>query len=33
MAAAMLKIKGLQVNYGGIQAVKGVTWKFARASS
>ncbi|RQS48993.1 ABC transporter ATP-binding protein, partial [Burkholderia sp. Bp8984] len=24
MAAAMLKIKGLQVNYGGIQAVKGV---------
>ncbi|HDR9206945.1 TPA: ABC transporter ATP-binding protein [Burkholderia vietnamiensis] len=23
MAAAMLKIKGLQVNYGGIQAVKG----------
>ena len=24
MATAMLKIKGLQVNYGGIQAVKGV---------
>ncbi|AJK47478.1 ABC transporter ATP-binding protein [Burkholderia plantarii] len=24
MAAAMLKISGLQVNYGGIQAVKGV---------
>ncbi len=24
MAAAMLNIKGLQVNYGGIQAVKGV---------
>ncbi|MEA3119914.1 MAG: branched-chain amino acid transport system ATP-binding protein [Paraburkholderia sp.] len=24
MAAAMLKIKGLQVNYGGIQAIKGV---------
>lgn len=24
MAAAMLRIKGLQVNYGGIQAVKGV---------
>ncbi|AOJ69700.1 MULTISPECIES: ABC transporter ATP-binding protein [Burkholderia] len=24
MASAMLKIKGLQVNYGGIQAVKGV---------
>ncbi|WP_423758260.1 ABC transporter ATP-binding protein [Burkholderia sp. NLJ2] len=24
MAATMLKIKGLQVNYGGIQAVKGV---------
>ena len=24
MAKAMLKIKGLQVNYGGIQAVKGV---------
>ncbi|MGB8419430.1 MAG: ABC transporter ATP-binding protein, partial [Paraburkholderia sp.] len=24
MATAMLKIKGLQVNYGGIQAVKGI---------
>ncbi|MFC5432052.1 ATP-binding cassette domain-containing protein, partial [Paraburkholderia denitrificans] len=24
MAKAILKIKGLQVNYGGIQAVKGV---------
>ena len=27
MAAAMLKIKGLQVNYGGIQAVKGVSFE------
>src|ERR1700737_3003875 len=30
MATAMLKIKGLQVNYGGIQAVKGVTMEVAQ---
>ncbi|SAL80762.1 ABC transporter [Caballeronia arvi] len=29
MATAMLKIKGLQVNYGGIQAVKGVDLEIA----
>ena len=30
MATAMLKIKGLQVNYGGIQAVKGVDMEVAQ---
>ena len=30
MATAMLKIKGLQVNYGGIQAVKGVDLEIAQ---
>ena len=30
MATAMLKIKGLQVNYGGIQAVKGIDLEVAQ---
>ncbi|CAG9242138.1 ABC transporter ATP-binding protein [Paraburkholderia caribensis] len=30
MATAMLKIKGLRVNYGGIQAVKGVDLEIAQ---
>ena len=30
MATAMLKIKGLQVNYGGIQAVKGIDLEIAQ---
>ena len=33
MAAAMLKIKGLQVNYGGIQAVKGVDMEVRQGGS
>ncbi len=30
MATAMLKITGLKVNYGGIQAVKGVDLEVAQ---